>query len=113
MDSETPYPGYQHPSAIDWTRYGPARPAITPELQQGSDQGLDSAVTILLAFFGLLLPGLLGSLAAIGVPLGKIYVAGVSLITMFFLTGHGETLYNEDVSREMVYLVLQLIQEIV
>ena len=32
---------------------------------------------------------------------------------MFFLTGHGETLYNEDVSREMVYLVLQLIQEIV
>ena len=38
----------------------------------GSDQGLDSAVTILLAFFGLLLPGLLGSLAAIGVPLGKV-----------------------------------------
>ena len=43
----------------------------------------------------------------------QIYVAGVSLITMFFLTGHGETLYNEDVSREMVYLVLQLIQEII
>ena len=38
----------------------------------GSDEGLDSAVTILLAFFGLLLPGLLGSLAAIGVPLGKV-----------------------------------------
>ena len=70
-----PYHGYQDPNEIDWSVYGPDRPGKRPapdEESVFSSITSDTHLITVVSFFGLLLPGILGSLYFLGVPLTQV-----------------------------------------
>lgn len=70
-----PYHGYQDPNEIDWSVYGPDRPGKKPPPDTESifsSLASDTQVISVFSFFGLLLPGILGSLYFLGVPLTQV-----------------------------------------
>ena len=73
---EIPYAGYQHPDEIDWSQYGPDRPGKRKKqneyLASEEDYGFENSLVAKLSFFGLLLPGILGTLFFLGVPIAKV-----------------------------------------
>ena len=70
-----PYQGYQDPNEIDWSVYGPDRPGKRPKPDEEfffSSIASDTQLISVASFFGLLLPGILGSLYFLGVPLTQV-----------------------------------------
>ena len=70
-----PYQGYQDPNEIDWSVYGPDRPGKRPKPDEESffsSIASDTQIISVASFFGLLLPGILGSLYFLGVPLTQV-----------------------------------------
>ena len=70
-----PYYGYQDPNEIDWSVYGPDRPGKKPAPDEESifsSIASDTQLISVMSFFGLLLPGILGSLYFLGVPLTQV-----------------------------------------
>ena len=70
-----PYHGYQDPNEIDWSVYGPDRPGKRPTPDDESifsSIASDTELISVASFFGLLLPGILGSLYFLGVPLTQV-----------------------------------------
>ena len=125
-----PYQGYQDPNEIDWSVYGPDRPGKRPKPDEEfffSSIASDTQIISVASFFGLLLPGILGSLYFLGVPLTQVgfihcglemqmhfqvYLAGVSLLTMYFLTGESKALEDESLTTEVLMNILQLIDAV-
>jgi len=113
--NDVPYEGFQDPNEIDWSVYGPDRPG---KKKISSEQGFftvaasESHMVTILSFFGLLLPGILSTLYFLGVPLTQVYLAGISMVTMYFLTGEGKSLDNESLTTDILLNVLQLVEAV-
>lgn len=109
-----PYRGYQHPDEIDWSRYGPDRPGKATGTGGSylATIGSEFDLITVLSFFGLVLPGILGTLFFLGVPLTQVYLAGASLVTMYFLTGRGKSLEDESLTTEVLLNILELLEVI-
>merc|ERR1711953_736979 len=93
----------------------------------GSTSDAETGLISVLSFFGLLLPGMLGTLYFLGVPLTQVYLAGASLVTMYFLTGitdrliikeknfssgQGKSLEDESLVTEILLNILELLEAI-
>ena len=69
---DVPYAGYQHPDEIDWSQYGPDRPGKKKnEEYVASNSAFENSFVAKMSFFGLLLPGIMGTLFFLGVPIAK------------------------------------------
>ena len=69
-----PYIGYQDPDEIDWSQYGPDRPTKRKKKKEYivSSTSFQNSFVATFSFFGLLLPGILGTLFFLGVPIAKV-----------------------------------------
>ena len=67
-----PYEGYQNPDEIDWGQFGPDRPTKKKQEYAASSTEFENSFVAKFSFFALLLPGLLGTLFFIGVPIAKV-----------------------------------------
>ena len=69
-----PYRGYQDPEEIDWSQYGPDRPTKRKNKKEyaASSTSFENSFVAKFSFFGLLLPGILGTLFFLGVPIAKV-----------------------------------------
>jgi hypothetical protein len=74
-----PYKEYQHPDEIDWSQYGPNRPTNTNKKKKkeyaASSATFENSFVAKFSFFGLLLPGILGTLFFLGVPIAKVNIS--------------------------------------
>ena len=124
-----PYKGYQHPDEIDWSQYGPDRPTKKKKKKKKeyvtSSTSLENSIVAKFSFFGLLLPGVLGTLFFLGVPIAKVstgyllinlylmfhqvYLAGASLVTMYFMTGQGKALEDESLMTSVLLNILEFL----
>jgi len=104
-----PYRGYQDPEEIDWSQYGPDRPTKRKNKKEyaASSTSFENSFVAKFSFFGLLLPGILGTLFFLGVPIAKVYLAGASLVTMYFMTGEGKALEDESLMTSVLLNILE------
>ena len=81
-----PYIGYQDPDEIDWSQYGPDRPTKRKKKKEYvvSSASFQNSFVATFSFFGLLLPGILGTLFFLGVPIAKVGL-GFNLFRIFCL----------------------------
>ena len=83
-----PYIGYQDPGEIDWSQYGPDRPTKRKNKKEyaASSTSFENSFVAKFSFFGLLLPGILGTLFFLGVPIAKVGVIE-HIISVMLLAG--------------------------